>query len=331
MPLRLCVYNVKWFDSWFNADNSLKTGGEIPDKVEALGRVLAAIDPDLLGIVEGPNTTHQGKSTVTCLEALAAHLNLRTSAAKMGYVSRGSQELAVLYDSAKLDVVHDPGGSPGTQSNPRFDEEFRYDSDQDRVKEVYEHYRPPFEMKVTRSDNGSSFNIILAHLKSKGIFSKNDYIHWQRESQRTRRKLFAEANHVRLRVNEWLDEGRDVVVMGDINDGPGMDAHEFQFGRSAVEQIIGDLFDPGRILWAHCGKPNWGSYGWEPSSARFRDPFTEDIVNVLIDHILASSELAVAGANAHRIWNPYQLDAAAPLKDDLLKVSDHFPVSLDVV
>ncbi len=116
--------------------------------------------------------------------------------------------------------------------------------------------------------------------------------------------------------------------MGDINDGPGMDYYEAQFGRSAVEILMGDIFEPERILRNYCGRPKWGKYGWEPSSTRFKDRITGTNVNALIDHILISSGLNYTN-DSHKIWNPYHLDEAKPIKTSLFDASDHFPVSIE--
>jgi endonuclease/exonuclease/phosphatase family metal-dependent hydrolase len=171
---------------------------------------------------------------------------------------------------------------------------------------------------------------MVVHAKSKGIFDAVDMVRWERENERNRRKLFAEATSIRTRVDQWLDDGQSVVVMGDVNDGPGMDNFEFRFGRSAVEIIMGSLFQPSRVLANHAGQPRFGRFGWEPSSARFRDRFTEDLVNVLIDHIVASQDLPVVANSPHKIWNPFQDDDARPLRDELVEASDHFPVTLDL-
>lgn len=156
--------------------------------------------------------------------------------------------------------------------NPKFDEEFRVDTDRDRIQEVYEHYRPPLELKVTSKASGASLRAMVVHAKSKGIFNAVDQAHLQRESDRNRRKLLAECTSIRSRVDQWLDDGEHVVVMGDINDGPGLDYYEQAFDRSAVEIIMGDLFDPSRILLAPTGRPKFGRFGWEPSSAPVRRP-----------------------------------------------------------
>tara|TARA_R110002020_G_scaffold39991_3_gene118327 strand:- start:13387 stop:14385 length:999 start_codon:yes stop_codon:yes gene_type:complete len=331
MPLRLCSYNLEWFDDHFDHHNAMLTDAESVARLEAAAYVMKTIDADMTGIVEGPGTTAStGKSTVACLENFAAHFGLRQSKALMGFPSNGRQEIALLYDPSKVSAAHDPGGKASSRNNPPFDKPFEFDSDEDGVREIYSHYRPPLEAKVTRLDTGASFQLAVVHAKSKGIFSKNDLIHYQREEMRNRRKLFAECSHIRMRIDDWLDTGRSVVVMGDINDGPGMDAVEFRFARSAVETVMGDVFEPEKIVKSWGGKPEWGEFGFEPSSARFTDRFTEDPVNVLIDHVLASLDLKVAGPDAHRVWNPYQLDAAKPHKKMLLAASDHFPVTLDL-
>ena len=214
-------------------------------------------------------------------------------------------------------------------SNSRFDEPFQIDTDDDRIREIYEHFRPPLEALV-QVTGGPQFRLMVVHAKSKGIFDAVDLVHWERENLRNRRKLFAEATAIRRRVDQWLDDGDRVVVMGDINDGPGMDSFEHRFGRSAVEIIMGDIFRPGRILASHIGQPAFRRFGWEPSSARFRDRFTEDLINVLIDHVLASQDLPVVANNPHKVWNPFQDDDARPLRNELLNASDHFPVTLDL-
>ena len=56
----------------------------------------------------------------------------------------------------------------------------------------------------------------------------------------------------------------------------------------AVETIMGDLFKPDSVLRNYAGRLQFKRYGWEPSSARFKDRITETYANVLIDHILAT-------------------------------------------
>ena len=325
MALTICCWNIEWFDKLFDAQNGLRGDAKSTVRLEAIAEVLGSIDADLISIVEAPNTSRGVRSTVACLEAFATQFGLRAGKAITGFLSQGKQEIAALYDPALVDVSHNPGG--GKKGNPRFDSTFEFDTDDDRIPEVYRFYRPPLELLVKSVGSNLSFELIVAHTKSKGIFSATDLVHWNLESARNRRKLFAECRWIRRRVEERLDAGREVLVVGDINDGPGMDSSEARFGKSAVEIIMGDLFDPQRILVSHIGKPKWTSKGWQPASTRFRDQFTGKSVSVLIDHALASQGLPVE-AGSHAVWNPSQYDPARALRKSLQEASDHYPVVL---
>lgn len=332
MP-RLMSYNIEWFDKAFEPDNSLKTDAASLKQIDAVAKVISTIDPDLIGITEGPNTTTTTgrRNSVAALENFAVAKGLRQRKAMIGFPSAGSQEIAVLYDPDALRVSHDPGGRSGQTKNPPFNEQFFADSDGDGIKEIYKHYRPPLEARVHRADGGGDFWLMVVHTKSKGIFNAMDRVHFERTSDRNRRKLFAECGSIRQRVDEWLEADRAVVVMGDVNDGAGFDYYEGRFGRSAVELIMGDLFKPDDILRNYAGAPEWGRYGWEPSSVRFRDSFTGDNINALIDHILLSRHLRPTGTPAAQVWNPYQNINAKPLKSELLEASDHFPITTDIL
>lgn len=330
MSLRICSYNIEWFNHLFNADNTLKTGQDEQKRLNAIKNVLLKIKPDFIGIVEAPNTTADGQqSTIKKLENFAQFAGLPTRKAVTGFISGGTQEIAVLFDPDKLTVNHDPGGDPNVKKNPPFDGEFYFDTDDDRIKEVYKHYRPPLEVRAAVNQTGTEFNVMVAHPKSKGIFDSMDMLHWERSSRRNRLKLYAECEWIRRRVDEWLDDSKHVVVMGDFNDGPGMDFYEFKHGRSAIELVMGDIFEPDRILRNHAGMPKWTSYGWKPASARFKDRMTEDYVNVLIDHILVSPGLPILDGS-YKIWNPFEDNEAETIRKDLLDASDHFPVTVDL-
>lgn len=329
--MRLMSYNIEWFTKHFEGDNSLRTTPESVAKLDAVARVISETDADLIGMTEAPNTTTTTgeRNTVTALENFAQAKGLRQRKALLGFPSRGQQEIALLYDPDTLSAAHDPGGRPTAKANTPFNKPFQIDSDDDDIEEVYEHYRPPLEVAVTRQDGGASFWLIVVHAKSKGIFSNMDRLHFERVSERNRRKLFAECSSVRLRVDEWLASERPVVVMGDINDGPGFDYHEARFGRSAVEIILGDLYSPENVLRYPVGRPLWGRYGWRPASARFQDTYTHDHVDVLIDHIMVSRHLQMKRQTG-RVWNPVQDDDLKPLKKTFLTASDHFPVTVDL-
>ncbi|MCT4624785.1 MAG: hypothetical protein N4A46_14285 [Schleiferiaceae bacterium] len=337
MKTIICTYNIKWFEYQFNADNTLKTFGsskkdkELQDQRDGVIKALETIQPEIFGVVEAPNTT----TTVgvqSCELKLKAFLNLmgwNQYEVITGYISPGRQELALVYDSTKFSAKHIPGGKAGSKSNPPFDEVFYFDTDDDKIKEVYEFYRPPLEVEFTNLSSNEKISVILMHAKSKGVFTNVDLLHLDRESVKNRKKLFAECSWVRARVEEWLEDDRRIIVMGDINDGPGMDYYESNFGKSAVELLLGDLFDNKRLLIHPGGRPKWGSYGWEPSTTRFKDPITERNVSAQIDHILISKNVPYV-ENSYKIWNPNKLDEAKPIKNELNDASDHFPVTIEI-
>ena len=81
MALRLCSYNIEWFDDLFTKSNTLKTDADSRPRQEAIRDVLQTVNADLIGIVEAPNTTTTtgSQSTVECLENFAQWAQLRTT------------------------------------------------------------------------------------------------------------------------------------------------------------------------------------------------------------------------------------------------------------
>ncbi|MEO1014620.1 MAG: endonuclease/exonuclease/phosphatase family protein [Pseudomonadota bacterium] len=325
--IRLATYNVKWFDDLFTSKNELKTGAETGKRLDAIADAFRLMDADFIGLVEGPNSGG-AQSGPKKVQAFAKEYGLRTRKALIGVPSQGRQEIIAMYDPDVVAVTTKKGRA--TARNPAFDQPFEIDSDDDGIREIYRHYRPPLEVEATSKRSGRKLRIIVVHIKSKGIFSNMDRLNWERASRRNRLKIIAEATSVRRRVDAMLRDGDDVVVMGDVNDGPGMDYYEFRYAKSGVELIMGDAFDPDAILRNYAGKPTFGRFGWTPSSARFVDQFTEKPVNVLIDHILVSKGVKTSGETPHRVWNPFEDDEAGALKEELRAASDHFPISLDI-
>jgi len=160
--MRTMTYNIEWFDDCFEDDNSLKTTPDATSKLDAVAAVLKAIDPDLIGVTEGPNTTTTTgeRDTVAALKNFAAAKGLRQADAMIGFPSAGRQEIAAMFDPNVCSVTHDPGGRTGHKTNPPFNEAFQADSDADGIKELYKHYRPPLEAKVARADGGADFWVL---------------------------------------------------------------------------------------------------------------------------------------------------------------------------
>ena len=344
MELTITLYNVKWMRDLFKDDGKPKepdqNSGQEPSKdneqgirSQKLAKIVDTINPDILCITEGPSSkADSSKTTSGQLKAWARKFKLTGYDAVVGFPSQGrQQELCALFKSKKIKLVHKP--EEQDSKNP-FDKPFLSDTNESLIKEHYQHYRPPFEIQVKKPgrDGSEIARIILAHTKSKGIFDRVDLARYEQLSLRNRQKLYAECFSIRERCNQWFEENPNVkiFVMGDINDGFGLDYYEQRFRRSAVEILLGNVWNPETILKSVLPKPKIDKFGWTPSSSSFVDKVTGDKFNVLIDHILVSQNINVKKA---QVWNPNPNDApeeVMDIKDLLINASDHFPVVAQV-
>ncbi len=332
--MRVATYNVEWFANLFDKDDQLmaddswsgRHGVTRAQQIEALAKVFTAIDADIVMIVEAPNTGKR-QSTVRALDHFVQAFGLRTSRALMGFANDTHQEIAVLYDPELLKVRHDPKGDQtgkkGSGEAPRFDGTFRIDLDVDATEDLVRFSKPPLELSV-QTVAGSQFRMIGVHLKSKaphGARTRDEVI---RRSIANRRKQLAQAIWLRQRVEAHQARGEEVILLGDLNDGPGLDEFENLFGRSSVEILLdAGLFDP---------HPYATQQGQAQVTARFENPETGASLEALLDYILVTSTIQ----NRHpewKIWHPDRCpdcQALPELQEALRLASDHYPVTLDV-
>lgn len=328
MNLRIGVYNMQWMRDLFQTDGNPITTGKEGTRSQQLAEIVAAMNLDFLGIVEGPDTLVNGSKTASVqLENWVNHfIPGNTYKGIHGFPSAGQQELCAIYDASKIKVVF----APEMKDGERFNEPFLMDTTNRMIKEQYRHYRPPLELSILGLDNRFISRVIIAHTKSKGIFDKVDYARFEQLSQRDRLKLFGECMHIRERCDQYLAKGQDVIVMGDINDGFELDFYENKFSKSAVELLLGSSWKPEWILRAALPKPKLTAYGWTPYSSKFKDRITGDIFNVLIDHILVSQGLKILKGE---VWNPI-LEKDNPeiqsVKNQLIRASDHYPIVAEI-
>lgn len=341
--MRLATYNVEWFDALFDdaggliADGSWSARHDVTKamQTEALGIVFTAMDADVIMVIEAPDTS-RSRNTVRALEAFAKAFDLRAHRAAMGFSNDTQQEIAVMYDPYVVDIRHDPrgqapvSGTPQVAGVPRFDGTFRIDLDIDATEDKVMFSKPPLETEMTVLASGQVIRLIGAHLKSKAPHGATNRDAVMRLSIANRRKQLAQAIWLRARVVEHLEAGDPLIVMGDLNDGPGLDEYEHLFGRSSVEIILGDggaeLFDP------HASKALLRRIGAQPTSARFYIPQEDRYLQALLDYIMVSRDLRPK-ARRWRIWHPFDDPVCwttPELREALLTASDHFPVTLDI-
>ncbi len=332
--MRLATYNVEWFANLFDrqdnliADDSWSGRQDVTkiQQLEAIAKVLTAVDADAVLIVEAPNSG-KTQNTVRALQSFAEAFELRTSHAVMGFANDTHQELALLYDPDQLKARHDPvGEADGSSRAPRFDAVFRIDLDVDATQDRVQFSKPPMELAVETA-SGSAFRLIGAHLKSKaphGAGSRDEAV---RISIANRRKQLAQAIWLARRVEAHVAAQEPVILLGDLNDGPGLDEFEHLFGRSSVEILLqSGLYDP------HAARALGPRPSSVPATARFARPKEGHYLEALLDYVMITEDLRDRRPN-WRIWHPFRDSVCwgnSELRDALLTASDHFPVTLDI-
>jgi hypothetical protein len=344
MPgLRLATYNVEWFNALFDdhgrmlEDREPSTRYKVTrgEQLAALGIVFSALDADAVMIIEAPDTNGK-RSTVKALETFARAAGLRARKAMIGYPSDTEQEIAFLFDPDRLTVHHDPQGqastSHGSTDAPRFDTTFRYDLDADNITESIRFSKPPLELAVTTRD-GAKLRLIGVHAKSKNPYGAVGPEAQMRLSIENRRKQLAQCLWLRQRVEGHLAASESLVVMGDFNDGPGIDEFEKLFGHSGVEIVLGTTSDPALTLTdPHATMALQSKVGLTPTSARFYLAPKKRFFEALLDFIMVSPDLAAKDPD-WRIWHPFndpRIMDNPELREALLQASDHFPVTVDL-
>lgn len=336
--MRIATWNVEWFTNLFDARGRLLEDGEWSSRykitrrqqIESIAIVLTALDADAVMIIEAPDNGDKRK-TVTMLERFASRFGLRQSRALLGFQNETQQEIALLYDPDRLTVQHDPQGGPESPT-PRFDQSYLIDLDVDGTPDRVTYSKPPLEI-AAETAAGFRFRMIGAHLKTKAPHGANGPEEVRRIGIANRRKQLTECVWLRRRALEHLGAGESLMIMGDLNDGPGLDEYEKLFGKSGVEIVLGwdepretRLFDPhARMAFSQ-------KAGIAPASARFYLDEEKRYFTALLDYIMVSPDLRALKPH-WRIWHPfddpacYQTDE---LREALLMASDHFPVSVDL-
>lgn len=333
--MRIATYNVEWFDALFDdagqllADDSrsARHGVSRRDQSEALGIVFTALDADAVMVIEAPDS-HRGRDGVRALEAFAQTYDLRCRKAVIGFTNTTQQEIALLYDPDVLTVRHDP---QETAQTPRFDTDFEIDLDFDARRDRVKFSKPPLELAVeTRS--GQNLRLIGAHLKSKAPHGAKTRDQVMRISIANRRKQLAQAIWLRQRVVEHLEAGDSLMVMGDLNDGPGLDEYEELFGRSSVEIIRGEDREGPRLFDPNANIALQRRIGAVPTTARFYISNEDRYLQALLDYIFVSPDL-FAKRPSWRIWHPFNDPTCwrtPELCAALVAASDHYPVTMDI-
>ena len=360
--LRLAAWNVAWFARLFDRRDRLLADDEpsaMPGvtrrrQAEAIAAVLARLDPDLLAVIEAPNTGRT-QSSVAALEGFAAAHGLRQRAALAGFESPTHQEIALLFDPDRIAAEHAPIGEPMSEAAaraghsplaaPRFDSVFA------DTGTVCRFSKPPLEAAVEDRAAGLAFRLIAVHLKSQAPNAAGGDDARARRLARNRALQRAQAAWIRARVEEHLAANEPLAVLGDFNDGPAGPGE----GPSSVEIVAGAPARAGTTPVNPWPVNPWLANPWlagtlpAAPTARFAEAevpgatgdfpgsapgsSTGPAAGAMVDFILLSPGLAPADPGCWRIWHPIGDSAcrADPsLAAALRAASDHFPVSVDI-
>ena len=334
--MRLATYNVEWFANLFDKDNALiedqgwsgRHDVTRAQQIGALIEVFRALDADAIMVIEAPNTSRRQRTEVA-LETFAARAGLRANRAVMGFANETQQEIALLHDPARMEVSHDPQSSDRA---PGFRDAYHLDLDTDGWPDPVKWSKPPLELAVFPA-GGDPLRLIGVHAKSKAPHGARTPAEAVRISIDNRRKQLAQLIWLRHRIDDHLDRGEDLIVLGDFNDGPGLDEYEKLFGQSGIEIALGATLPPERQLYDPHGVRKLRPRDTAPTSARFYNHQSGTYLNALLDYIMLSPGLVARARPRWKIWHPF--DNPNCFGDDalcraLLTASDHFPVTVDL-
>lgn len=334
--MRIATYNIQWFSRLFDEDNALcldqarsgRHGVSRARQADAIARVLQKLDADAVMIIEAPDCSST-RNTIEALDRFSRHFKLRTRRTVMGFVNDTQQEIALLYDPDKLMARHDP--RPTAPDVPRFDGQFQIDLDIDARADTVLFSKPPLELAL-ETCRGSQLRLIGVHLKSKAPHGARTQDEVISRSIANRRKQLAQAIWLRWRIDQHLEQGDALIVLGDLNDGPGLDSYEHLFGRSSVEIVLGHGDPETRLFDPHANLALERRLGAHPTTARFFLQGENRFLQALLDYAMLSSNL-IEKVPKWRIWHPFD-DADCwgdvAMRGALLDASDHFPVSVDL-
>ena len=298
-------------------------------RARLLASTIKAVDPDILGLVEAPpDQIRTEKYVVNYLDGVyKVFQGEKRGSFGLAFLVRNNLEIDAIVRSKKQSLKdYSLGG---------------FDADGDGIKEEYSWWnRVPLEAEFYGSDLEKT-TFILIHAKSKGAFIPGDLFAYERLSRANRMKLRAQANAVRKRLDQLIDEhgkGR-VVVTGDMNDGPEFDVYAAMLGGAFLEPLMGSVWDPARIMH-NC-------HALVKTKDRWTIDFKDRVVNPLgrsrygqpaelrswIDHILISPELKDSVVpESYAILHKQPKVKELPKKCRGMRGTDHHPpyVTLDL-
>lgn len=345
MPkIKVASFNVEWMVNLFKPnkaefwpDESKSKGlgrkpKNVPAVCEKLAGVIRAVDPDILGILEGPPLKEQ--------MALFAkqYLNDQYEVFSM---PDGAQSIhALVRKGLGLSVNHVPSNHAIYKHLERKLEYYTWGEVKKARLEKFT--RKPVVLQVDKEEK--KVEIMVFHTKSKisRLKKKEDWTLRRKplivDALRSRQKLSAEMTAVRRYLSHAILSKRATgcILMGDLNDGPHRDVFEELFLiHNIVDELRGGFHREAALM--HHALPQELLISKAGYTAEFPDP-TQDgkITRVLLDHILVSDALLSgtgplqlikdSGKIEHDAYEQYVTGSGKKADD---RPSDHRPVSVE--
>lgn len=299
--IKVASWNAEWMNYWFTPDAEVAAFNEkfLQDShlnntaatARRASALIRAIDPDILALEEAPSRREELALFVRDYLSDNGTPRYKLFIGDSG----GAQKLAVLYKSGS---VTSAALAPSSEIAMLLDS-WLADVDGDGLLNDYQFTRVP--LVVNFKIAGSKLQVIVQHTKSN--FVNNGRAMWNDPLQRqtcvvaalkARRRNSAECMRTRLYVEKVLmaDPNARIVILGDLNDGPGMDYfEEFYLTHSVTDILVGSAFKP-EMTFRHAQH--------DLSAARRFSSVFDDFVptdqknkKLLLDHILLSPSLSL--------------------------------------
>lgn len=315
MRYRIVSYNIENMKKMFKKNHFIDS--EIA-RAEAAASTLASCEPHIVGVVEGSDKI--GDHTFFLNNSALNKYDFKIAKSSR---KRGKQDLLFYY--------RDPFEVVSIDENIDFYADWLEDIDGDTIKELLHFERKPLEVRFRDTSTGKELLIILVSLKSKGVFSTTDIHTYEYLALANRKKLYGQSKKLRERIDNLMDEQPDLplMIMGDINDEPGLDHFEKIVGASACETIMGDLFHPEKILhntlWHYVEsgrtKELWTTEYPDPIVANFKKH------RAWLDHIFVTPKMLQDDFSVTLVKD----SGAIVEKSELaITASDHVPIYCDI-
>lgn len=341
-PIKIAVWNMEWMNDLFVSNDQAPAfkadedtpahspGATIRQRRDDLSGVLEELDVDVVVVVEGPNRS--GELQLFFDEDMPGTWQTWVQPTK------GQSQLigvAVRTDQGKF--APEPLQTFDTNDQAVF-APFPLDIDEDGITEQYKFERKPLYVAIRLAD-GTAFRIAGLHLKSKGVFGAYEWSKWWQIADANRKKILAQATHLRLNFLDAYLQAPDtqnvpLIVCGDINDGPGLDASEKRLFGSGVERLMGSVWCPetslGNALFDSLSDKDQRELRFSKIyTASFADPiFNNTYHRVWIDHLLYTNNINagwVTDAQVH-----IEMEGGLKMWKKYPHASDHFPITAKI-